>query len=127
MSLLFRTASAEQHARTTESWLEELNFYETEIGSCELSLEQFITKLHQDEKGITAEQFQNQFIRQREVINQLKFKIRQYVKALPTDPDRKLNERFTRHFERLSEEVNAFRKVFNETLLEFDDVLKHYS
>ena len=124
MSLLSRVRIAEQHQRTAESWIEEINFYETEIGSCELSLEQFILALKRSEKLAAAEHFQNQFIRQREVINELKFKIRQYLRDLPALENEAQEARYERHFSYLSEEVSTFRKLFNELLFEFDDFLK---
>lgn len=124
MSLLSRVRIAEQHQRTAESWIEEINFYETEVGSCELSLEQFILALKKSEKLAAAEHFQNQFIRQREVINELKFKIRQYLRDLPAMDNEEQEVRYERHFSYLSEEVSTFRKIFNELLLEFDDFLK---
>jgi len=124
MSLLSRVRIAEQHRRTTESWIEEINFYETEVGSCELSLEQFILALQKSEKLAAAEHFQNQFIRQREVINELKFKIRQYLRDLPAMEKEEHKVEYERHFSYLSEEVCTFRKLFNELLLEFDDFLK---
>lgn len=128
MSLVFRTSTVEDHARTVESWIEELNFYETEIGSCELSLEHFIEEmLRQQERLAAAERFQNQFIHQREVINELKFKVRQYLRALPSGEDKEVDRSLLEYFDRISEEVNTFRKLFNELLLEFDDFTKHYS
>lgn len=128
MSLVFRTSTVENHARTVESWIEELNFYETEIGSCELSLEHFIEEMHQQpERLAAAERFQNQFIHQREVINELKFKVRQYLRALPSGEDKEVDRSLLEYFDRISEEVNTFRKLFNELLLGFDDFSKHYS
>lgn len=125
--MLSRVSSAEQQQRTIESWLEELNFYETEIGSCELSLEQFILSLQQDETLAAAERFQNQFIHQREVVNELKFKIRQYLRALQEQASVRLNGSLTRYYQPLSEEVEMFRRLFNELLLEFDDFLKVFA
>lgn len=128
MSLVFRTSTVENHARTVESWIEELNFYETEIGSCELSLEHFIEEMHQQQERLAAaERFQNQFIHQREVINELKFKVRQYLRALPSGEDKEVDRSLLEYFDRISEEVNTFRKLFNELLLGFDDFSKHYS
>jgi hypothetical protein len=89
-----------------------------------LSLEQFILALKKSEKLAAAEHFQNQFIRQREVINELKFKIRQYLRDLPALDNEEQEVRYERHFSYLSEEVSTFRKIFNELLLEFDDFLK---
>ncbi len=127
MSLVFRTSTVENHARTIESWIEEVNFYETEIGSCELSLEHFIEEIHQRARLAAAERFQNQFIHQRAVINELKFKVRQYLRALPSGEDQEVAPSMVEYFDRISEEVNTFRKLFNELLLEFDDFTKHYS
>jgi len=124
MSLAFRVPTAEQHQQLMESWLEELNFYETEIGSCELSLEQFIPSLGKSDLLASAEHFQNQYIHQREVINEIKYRIRQYMRALEQQSPGKLSTSLSRHFEHLSGDVDSFRKVFNELLLEFDDFLK---
>lgn len=127
MSLITRTGTADQHQRTVESWIEELNFYETEIRSCELSLEQLIHSWQKSGELVVVEQFQNQFIHQREVINDIKHRVRQYLRALPSSEDGRLDEHYKQHFSRLSEEVNTFRKLFNEMLLEFDDFLKQHS
>ena len=124
MSLLSRVGTAEKHIRTAENWIEEINFYETEIRSCELSLEQFILSMKQSEKLVAAEHFQNQLIRQQEVVNDLKFRIRQYQKDLVLLGGDKLEDVYNDHFNLLSEEVSTFRKLFNEMLLEFDDFVK---
>ena len=124
MSLLSRAGTAEKQSRTAESWIEEINFYETEIRSCELSLEQFIPTLQQNEKLIAAEHFQNRLIRQQEVVNDLKFKIRQYLRDLSSLDGEEVDEAYEDHFNLISEEVGVFHKLFNDMLLEFDDFMK---
>jgi hypothetical protein len=122
MSHQVSPAGEEYRRHALDSWVEELNFYESEINSCELSLEQFVLGMKTPEELAATERFQNQFIHQREVINDLKFKVRQYARSLEDGEadDPELTERQAHYLQLLAEEIEIFRGIFNELLAEFD-------
>lgn len=96
-----------------EGWLRELNFYETEIKCCELSLEEMIIQPLTRTALVSLEHFQNQFIHQRTVINDLKYQLRHIPARLSA-------------FQRTEVALQSFRKTFNELLREFDDFVQQW-
>jgi hypothetical protein len=56
-------------------WMEELNFFKEEVGRFEHQLENVINKTTGSEAAAGVEQFQNRFIREKEVIDELKHKL----------------------------------------------------
>jgi len=104
-------------------WVIELNFYCEMIKIFESHLEDIVSKNGDKEILAKVEQFQNQFIRQREVIDELKHHLNISEKQLVS---------FTRdmmevgyEFERLDnhphlrDQLFTFRKIFNELKDEF--------
>ena len=78
------------HATTTipnlhreyQAWVNELSFYKAEIAFYERRLEDVINKSQPMEVKAHVEQFQNQFICEKEVIDQLKHKLHGSEKQL---------------------------------------------
>lgn len=96
-----------------EAWIRELNFYETEIKCCELSLEEAVQRPLPRTALIDLEHFQNQFIHQRTVINDMKYKVRH----VPEQPAA---------IEWTERELHSFRKNFNNLLREFDTYVQQW-
>ena len=104
-------------------WMNELNFFEDEIMTFEHRLEELAKQnLTKRDVMVELEHFQNQFIRQKEVINELKHDIRmhqQYLtgvaEANPTTSDQ---PKFQDHTN-LRERMETFRKIYLDLKTEF--------
>ncbi|MBK7409893.1 MAG: hypothetical protein IPJ40_18700 [Saprospirales bacterium] len=104
-------------------WMNELNFFEDEIMTFEHRLEELAKQnLTKREVMVELEHFQNQFILQKEVINELKHDIRmheQYLtevaEANPTAADQ---PKFQDHGN-LRERMETFRKIYLDLKTEF--------
>lgn len=100
-----------------EQWVKELDFFKQEVNVFENRLAEVSSRNTATEVRQQLESFQNQFIRQKEVIDELKHKIKghetelsNYAKDNPVAIDRV-------HFDDhsgLREEMNTFRTIFNE-------------
>lgn len=113
------------HAENVE-WSKSLGFYSDELKSFELRLSEVVIANTGTEVLSQAEHFQNQFIRQREVIDILNHemnvgedKILEEVKNndVATD-DRKMED----HTE-LRDQMQAFEKIYREMKAEFIEYL----
>lgn len=98
-------------------WVNELNFFESQLAIFEERLEEVIRHLTELKARAEAEAFQNKIIRQREVIDGLKHKFRLREKDLDTygremelDADHPL---FVDH-EKEHEEMETFIKLYSE-------------
>ena len=104
-------------------WMNELNFFEDEITTFEHRLEELAKpNLTKREVMVELEHFQNQFIRQKEVINEVKHDIRmhqQYLigvaEASPTTADQ---PKFQDHGD-LRERMETFRKIYLDLKADF--------
>lgn len=100
-----------------KQWISELEFFVTQITSFEERLGEIAVRNTGDEVKAKLEQYQNQFIRQREVIDQLKHKINghetglsSYAVAHPVAID---HTHFDDHTD-LREEMEQFRTIYQE-------------
>ena len=98
-------------------WVNELNFFESQLAIFEERLEDVVRQLSEHTAMAEAEAFQNRIIRQREVIDTLKHKFRLREKDLDTyaddmelDADHPL---FVDH-EKEHEEMEIFIKLYSE-------------
>lgn len=102
-------------------WGKELAFFADELKSYEKRLEELVTASHNRDMLARLEQFQNQFIRQKEVIDQLDRDIRVHeqhlaklalkdMEAAPSDNGL---------HERMRENMNQFRKIYGDLKSEF--------
>ena len=98
-------------------WVNELNFFESQLAIFEERLEEVVRHLTEHTAMAEAEAFQNKIIRQREVIDTLKHKFRLREKDLDTysndmelDADHPL---FVDH-EKEHEEMEIFIKLYSE-------------
>lgn len=114
------TASPSQQMfrQLADSWIDEFNYYETNMESCEMTLEEFIHRIQKGDGLARVEQFQNQFVRQKEVINDLKHRIRLFFQWL--EPGQDITEPEGEYFAQLDAEVDLFRNLFSAMLSDFD-------
>lgn len=63
-------------------WFKELNFYRDEIGTFENRLSELVTRNTNTDMLAKLEQYQNQFIRQKEVIDELEHNIKMHEESL---------------------------------------------
>jgi hypothetical protein len=101
-------------------WMNELKFFEDEVKIYEHQLEKLI-KTRRKEMLPRLEQFQNNFIRQKEVLDQLKrdIKVHEQKLAWTYMEDKEINAKFATIHERLREEMIIFKKIFNQIKKEF--------
>lgn len=105
------------HTEYTD-WMEELNFYKEEINIFEHHLEQLARSRREHEVSAQVEQFQNQFIRQKEVIDELKHNL--YISEIQLTAFVKkmsgmgLSSIKMDNHTTLRDEMITFRKLFGE-------------
>jgi predicted nucleic acid-binding Zn-ribbon protein len=104
-------------------WINELNFFEDEINTFENRLEELARQhLSNREVMVDLERFQNQFIRQKEVINDLKSDIRRHEHHISeiaaAQPDSAGQPKFQDHTF-LRERMETFRKLYGELKSDF--------
>ena len=103
-------------------WLNEFKFYKDEIAIFNHRLEDIVSRNTGMEVMQELEHFQNQYIRQIEVIDELRHEVKQHENALerealanPTAIDHVLFDDQTE----LREQVEQFKKIYNELKGEF--------
>lgn len=105
------------------SWMNELNFYKDEIIIFEKHLEEIISQPTDLETRVQVEHFQNQFIRQKVIIDDLKHllqvserQLAAYVKKLSGMGLESI--RMDNHT-RLRDDMKIFREIYTELKKEF--------
>ena len=111
----------ELHKEYTK-WIKHLNFYKDEIGTFKHRLEEIITQNTKTEITAQVEHFQNQFIRQNEVIDTLKHDINAAEHKLVENA--KANNVATDHRKAeedaaLVDQMTMFKKIYNDLKEEF--------
>lgn len=104
-------------------WMNELGFFEDEILTFERRLEELAKQhLPKREVMVDLEHFQNQFIRQKEVINEMKHNIRMHEKYLTekagAQPSQTDQPTFKDHSD-IRERMEIFRKIYVDLKTEF--------
>ena len=104
-------------------WVTELLFFKDEITYFEIQLARIITNNTAQEVMVKVEHFQNQFIRQREVIDEVKHNIKaseNELQAFATSHNEIAigHALFADHVE-LREEMDTFKKLYSELKDEF--------
>ncbi len=98
-------------------WLNELSFFEDEVNIYEHRLEDLVKKFEEKELLIELEQFQNQFIRQKEVIDQLKHDINKHERRISNFAQENLDTIENTHFldhTGLRDHMESFRSIYGE-------------
>lgn len=103
-------------------WLNNLQFRKEEIGILERRMEEVVTRNNQPEVMAQLEHFQNQYIRQREVIDELRHDIKQHENFLEKEAKDKPVAIDRRHFEdhtELRDRMETFEKLYMELKHDF--------
>jgi len=111
-----------QHEENTE-WLKKLDFYKDEISILKGRLEELATKNNAQEVLAEVEHFQNQFIIQRNNIDEIAHKVREHeqslleeIKSNPVAVDHRKVE-----YHAVEQDlVNSFEKVFHDIREDFN-------
>jgi hypothetical protein len=103
-------------------WINALQFYKEELGIFERRLEEIVSRNSKTEVLAELEHFQNQFIREREVIDELRHDIKAgenlLAKAAKAHPVAIDHRYFTDHTE-LRDRFQTFEKIYRELKAEF--------
>lgn len=107
-------------------WINALKFYKDDIAILEHRLEDIVRRNNKQEVMAELEHFQNQFIREREVIDELRHDIKQHENALEKEakdhPVAIEHRYFTDHTE-LRDRFATFEKLYRELKGEFQQWL----
>jgi hypothetical protein len=116
------TNIAQVNTEHTE-WIKGLEFYKDEIHTLENRLLEIATKNSSFEARQGIEHFQNQFVVQRNNIDELRHKIKEHIHIFTKLPELQEevveNERLADH-ENLRDEYQSFEKIMRELRLEFN-------
>ena len=107
-------------------WKKELGFYEEELNLLERQLAQLASKRIKA-KMPRIEHFQNNFIRQHEVLDELKHEMNLYEDALKTNVEMEqkvISDPILSHHE-FEQKMETFVKIFNEIKAEFRDFMSN--
>ena len=120
---MFPTISIPQLHLEYQLWINELAFYKEEITLYEKYLEGIITINTSKEAAVGVEHFQNQFILQKEVIDQLKHDLRvsekQLVSFVKELSGMGLESIRMDNHSKLRERMSTYRKLYKELKQEF--------
>lgn len=98
-------------------WLNALRFYKDELGIFEHRLEDIVRRNTHGEVMAELEHFQNQFIREREVIDELRHDIKQHENLIEKEakdhPVAVDHRYFTDHVE-LRDRMETYEKIYRE-------------
>ena len=101
-----------------KAWMRELTFYKEEIKIFERHLEDVINRHKTGEVAVQVEHFQNQFIREREVIDELKHNLngseRQLASFVKELSGLGLESIKMDNHPNLREDMKTFRQIFTE-------------
>jgi hypothetical protein len=108
-------------------WMNELKFFEDEVIIYEHQLEKLVKRNDKDMLA-SLEQFQNKFIRQKEVLDELKHEIKVHEQklgwAMQNDPQKARN--FIHHHDEMRDQIETFKKIFAGLKVNFYKFLKKY-
>lgn len=110
-------------------WLKDLGFYDEELDTLEKRLVEIVQKNNGKEVMASVEHFQNQFVVQRNNIDQLQHDIRQHdgnVAAEAQAHAGKMESSEVAVHGKLKEQVETFEKIFNELRHEYNKFLSKW-
>lgn len=118
------------HCGTDHSeWLKGLDFYDEELDIMKKRLLEIVEKNNGKEIMVEVEHFQNQFVVQRDNIDQLQHDIHEHDKNVATEAQvhaGKMKSSEVGEHSKLKEQVESFEKVFNELRHEFNGFLSKW-
>ncbi len=105
------------------SWQNEILGYRKEIENLNKDLAQMVQKSTPREISPSVEHFQNQFIRQNEVLDILRHDLKQYENKIEHLQAHKgsIDESLTKERKANLERLSDFERIFNELKLEFKE------
>ncbi|MFN7312809.1 MAG: hypothetical protein ACK5UI_04930 [Bacteroidota bacterium] len=112
--------------KAISQWLAEIDFYKKELQSMQNELENFIPTFYNQSFAAHVEQFQNRFIRQREVIDILRHDVKAHendVEVLVIHPSPELRTKVESKHTRLKNDMITFIDLFVELERDFNDFL----
>ena len=107
-------------------WLNALTFYKEDITILEHRLEDIVRRNNKPEVMAQVEHFQNQFIREREVIDELRHDIKQEENVLEEemkDHPVAIEHRYFKDHTELRDRFQTFEKLYRELKQEFQQWL----
>jgi len=108
------------------TWLKHLDFYKLQLDLMKKELSDFAKESSSKKVAPKIEQFQNQFIRQREVIDTLRHNVKQHeneIERMTRFALEYLRDRVTRDHMVLRDEYKRFVELFIELEQDFHDFL----
>ncbi len=114
---------AANYGAVHSEWLKKLDFYKTEIGILEKRLEEVNAKNTSLDARAGVEHFQNQFIVQRNNIDELKHIVNEHSHnafEVAKEHAGKVNDHITDEHLKLEDDINQFEKIVNELRQEFN-------
>ena len=107
-------------------WLNEFKFYKDEIKIFKKRLEEIVSRNTDKEVMKEVEHFENQYLREREVIDELRHEIKQHENLIERE-DRlhpvAVDHEYMTYHNQLKDQVKQFRKIYQELRDEFMDSL----
>ncbi|MBL7963235.1 MAG: hypothetical protein JNM31_05240 [Flavobacteriales bacterium] len=103
-------------------WLNALRFYKDEIGIFERRMEEIVRRNSGQEVMAQLEHFQNQYIREREVIDELRHDIKEHENFLEKESKERpvaLEHRLYKDHAGLRDRYETFEKLYRELKYEF--------
>ena len=110
-------------------WLNEINFYKEELKIFNKRFEDIVVRYTDKEVLAELEKFQNQFIRQAEVVDEISHKVRKHEQELAKYAEENPVAIDHVHFEdhkELREEFETFVKIYQELKAEYTRFLAKY-
>jgi hypothetical protein len=102
-------------------WMNELRFFDDELKFYTNRLEDIAVRYSDRQIMAKVEQFQNKFIRQQEVLNELKHDIRMHEQVLAKTAEsvEPLEVTHVEYHAIVQDKVDTFRKLYNELKTEY--------
>lgn len=106
-----------------QAWIKGLDFYEDDIDTLEGRLVEIVRKNNGQEAMAGVEHFQNQFIVQRNNIDELRHNVNEHAGLVAKEAQAhagKMNARHGQEHDKLKEQVEDFERIFNELRHEYN-------
>lgn len=110
-------------------WVRALDFYKDDIRTLEKRLLEMAAKNNGHEAMASVEHFQNQFIVQRNNIDELRHSVNEHAGQVASEARAhagKMEDRHTAEHDQLKEQFSSFEKVFNDLRHEFNSFLTRW-
>ena len=109
-----------------QEWLHAIDFYKSEFDILQKRLAEIVSKNTSHEALEGVEHFQNQFIVQRNNIDELRHNINEHTHKIKLDEEKHaghIEETLAEEHEKLKDEFSVFEKVVKELRQEFNEYL----